>query len=266
MSLCLMPRNDGGQRLLSFGIKTNPQAPLNSEEDSFGNTKHVLNIHRDHGGLEIISRSTVDAAPPTPLPGSLGADAWEEVRSWRQSLSGWEFTSASRYVQPSPELDAFVERQDIRPGGDPLESLLRLSDTLYRSFEYAPGSTSAASPIEHILRSRRGVCQDYAHVMIAIARSWSVPARYVSGYFHVTGQEGEQTPQSATHAWVECKLPGLGWAGLDPTNRSLPDVRHVRIAQGRDYHDVPPTRGVLQGSGAGALEVNIQMQRVQQPL
>ena len=127
-----------------------------------------------------------------------------------------------------------------------------LSDTLYRSFEYVPGSTTAVSPIDHILESGRGVCQDYAHVMIAIARSWGVPTRYVSGYL-LLNETGSELPESTTHAWVECQLPGVGWVGFDPTNRGLADERYVRIAVGRDYQDVAPTRGVLLGGGGSSL-------------
>ena len=115
------------------------------------------------------------------------------------------------------------------------------------------------SPVEHILETGRGVCQDYAHLMIAIARSWGIPTRYVSGYLNPTDQSGEQAPSNATHAWVECRLPELGWIGFDPTNQSFAgEGGKVHIAVGRDYHDVSPTRGVLQGGGATHLEVDVR--------
>ena len=255
MSLCLQPRDDRGQRLLHFAVSTAPPARLNGETDCFGNTKHIINIHQEHDALEITTHSTVETASPTALPASLGADAWEELRLWRGSFTHWDFMHASALARPSAALTAFMDRLDTEPAGDPLAALLRLSDTLYHSFQYVPGITSAVSPIEHILESGRGVCQDYAHVMIAIARSWGVPARYVSGYMYVT----HQAPETATHAWVECRLPGLGWIGFDPTNRSLADERYVRIAVGRDYQDVAPTRGILLGGGDSRLEVDVRM-------
>ncbi len=258
MSLCLQPRDDLGQRLRHFAVSTDPPAPLNGETDCFGNTKHVLNIHREHEALEITTRSTVETAPAAALPASLGAGAWEELRSWRESFAHWDFTHASALARPSAALTAFMDRLGIEPAGDPLAALLRLSDTLHHSFQYVPGTTSAVSPIEHILESGRGVCQDYAHVMIAIARSWDVPARYVSGYMYVT----HQAPETATHAWVECRLPDLGWIGFDPTNQSLADGRYVRIAVGRDYQDVAPTRGVLLGGGDSRLEVDVRMRAI----
>ena len=262
MSLCLMPRDDAGQRLLHFNISTSPQSSMNSERDRFGNIKHVLNIHREHQALEITALATVETAPAARLPGSLGHGAWEEVRSRGESFDEWDFTHDSAFVRPSPALAAFVERVGVKPADDPLESTLLLSDTLFHALRYVPGSTSASSPIDDILESGEGVCQDYAHVMIAIARSWGVPARYVSGYLYVTGQSGEQAPAAGSHAWVECWFPGLGWTGFDPTNHCLADERHIRVAVGRDYHDVAPVRGVLQGGSEPRLQVEVRVEPI----
>ena len=259
LSLCLKPRDDAHQRLLRFYVSANPPAPLNSETDFFGNTKQVLNIHRDHEALEITARSTVELGRVAPQPDSLGADAWEEIHSWRELFSYWDFTHPSAFARPSSILTAFVDELHIKAGGDPLESLLRLCDTLHRSFQYVPGITSVVSPIEHILELRQGVCQDYAHVMIAIARSWGIPARYVSGYLYIDGQGGEGAPQTASHAWVECLLPGLGWISFDPTNRCLVGERHVRVGIGRDYQDVAPVRGVFVGGGDAKLDVDVRV-------
>ena len=227
--------------------------------DFFGNTKQVLNIHRKHEALEITSRSTVERARAASLPDSLGADAWEEIHSWRELFGYWDFTHPSAFALPSPTLTAFVDELGIKAGNDPLETMLELSDTLYRSFRYVPDTTSAVSPIEHILESRQGVCQDYAHVMIAIARSWDIPARYVSGYLYIASQGGEGAPQTASHAWVECRLPDLGWVGFDPTNRCLAEERHVRVATGRDYQDVAPVRGVFVGGAEVRLAVDVRV-------
>ena len=257
MLLCLKPRDDRDQRLFRFEIETEPQASLNEETDCFGNTRHVFNIHREHEALKITAHSRVESVPFTPLPSGLGAGAWKEIDSWKASFTHWDFTHPSELTGSSPALANFVDRNGIKRGDDPLKDLLRLSDTLHSSFHYAPGSTSAASPIEDILKSGRGVCQDYVHVMLAIARSWGVPARYVSGY--LTGLSSEETRANATHAWVECLLPELGWTGFDPTNRSFADERHVRIAVGRDYQDVSPTRGVRQGGGDTRLEVDVRI-------
>ncbi len=234
---------------------------MNVETDAFGNAKHVLNIHREHDALEIAALSTVETEAKAPPAGPLGAGAWEEVRSWRDSFAHWDFTRPSALARPSAALDDFVARTAIRAEGDPLEALAALSDSLHRGFEYVPGSTSVVSSIDHILETGQGVCQDYAHVMIAVARSWGVPARYVSGY--VPLDSGSTAMASASHAWAECLLPGLGWTGFDPTNGRLAGGRHVRVAVGRDYQDVAPTRGVLQGGGDSTLEVDVRMRPVE---
>ena len=259
MLLCLEPREDRGQRLLHFEIETQPPARPNREQDCFGNIRHVFDMHRAHQVLEITARSVVERVPSPPLPERLGEGAWEEIRSDAGSFADWDFTHPSPLIRPSPALAAFAGRHRIEPGNDPLDSLLHLSDTLYHRLRYIPGTTSAESPVEHVLETDQGVCQDYAHVMIAVARSWGIPARYVSGYLHVTGQSGEQSPGNATHAWVECRLPEIGWIAFDPTNRSLAGEGHVRIAVGRDYRDVSPTRGIIQGGGDTRLEVDVEV-------
>ena len=259
MLLCLEPRQGRGQRLIDFEIETQPPANLNRETDCFGNTRHLLDLHETHQILEITTRSTVEVASAPPLPARLHTGAWEEIRSHRESCANWDFTHSSALVRPSPTLTEFVNRHGIEPGDDPLESLLQLSHTLHDCLQYIPGSTTAESTVEHIIETGRGVCQDYAHLMIAIARSWDIPARYVSGYLNPTDQPDEQAPSNATHAWVECRLPELGWVGFDPTNQSFAgEGGKVHIAVGRDYRDVSPTRGVLQGGGEIRLEVNVR--------
>lgn len=262
MSLCLRPLQAPGQRLVDFSVKTTPPTRLTTETDPFGNTRHVLTLHRDHDMLEVISTSEVEIKPQPSLPERLGLSTWDEVRTMGADPKWWDFTGPSPLARPSPALAEFVTRLGVEPAGDPLVDLLALSSALNGAFEYMPGATSVNSTIGDILTSRKGVCQDYTHVLVAIARSWGVPTRYVSGYLYVTdpgsGQPGS-TFGAATHAWAETRLPRLGWIGLDPTNRALADHKYVRIAVGRDYRDVPPTRGVIEGGGDSQLEVDVRM-------
>ena len=150
-------------------------------------------------------------------------------------------------------------------GNGPLSSLLETASRLHSTFRYEPGSTEVDSPIERILETGSGVCQDYTHVMLAIARSWGIPSRYVSGYLHLEGAAGEQTPVGASHAWAEFLLPELGWVGIDPTNDTLADHRHVRVAVGRDYADAAPTRGVVFGGGESSLKVRVSVGEGEEP-
>ena len=264
MSLCLRPLDGTRQRVLGFGINTSPPGRLTTEIDPFGNTRHVLTVNETHDTLEVVSVSTVEVFPSPPLPQRLGPDAWEVVRSWTTDLAYWQFTHPSPGARPTPALTGFVSELGIEPGSDPLADLVDLASTLNDAFDYVAGSTSVDSPIDEILATRRGVCQDYAHVMIAIARSWGVPTRYVSGYLHVEDAAGgvNGPPGAATHAWVECRIPQLGWVEFDPTNRTLADHRYVRTAVGRDYRDVPPTRGVVEGGANSRLDVDVRVTRL----
>lgn len=261
LSICLKPREDDNQHVLSFDLSTVPTALATAETDSFDNAKHVVNILREFSELEVTSRSTVERVPEPPRPDSLDVGAWNEIRSWEGSFACWEFLKPSAFARPSDALRAFVDGSDISPAGDPMQALLRLSNTLFHSFQYVVGSTSAISPIEHILEGRQGVCQDYTHVMITIARGWGIPARYVSGYLYVEGRDYDSAPEAASHAWVECLMPGLGWVGFDPTNRCLADERHVRVGVGRDYQDVTPIRGIFLGGGESELTVEVRVRR-----
>ena len=260
MSLCLEPCTDADQRCVDSQISTVPDASLIEEVDAFGNTKHSFTINRMHETLEVVAHSTVEKDPSIPPSTSLGPGAWEEVRSWTGDYSCWEFMQPTPLTMPSPALAGFIEDRGISSSDDPLESLLRLSDILRLGLEYLPGSTSVVSTIDHIIETGQGVCQDYAHLMLAVTRRWGIPGRYVSGYLYGSNS-APQWKGTATHAWIECMLPQVGWVGFDPTNEGRIDERYVRIAAGRDYQDVAPTKGVLIGGGEGTLEVSVTMSR-----
>ena len=261
LSLCLKPLSDDRQKLLAFDLKTHPAGSTTSELDSFGNTKHILHIHQSTDVVEVISRSSLalDYEPPPKHP--MEGAAWDEIRSWRASFNQWEFLNYSAFARPSDALRTFMDEVGIRQLDDPFHSILRLSDTLHDSFRYVPGTTTVVSPIEHILEWRQGVCQDYVHVMITIARDWGIPARYVSGYLYVKSRDHDADPGAASHAWMECLLPELGWVGFDPTNQSLADERHIRVGVGRDYQDVAPIRGIFMGGGVSELDVEVRVRK-----
>lgn len=259
MSLALKPLEDRGQYVSAFRIETEPEGSVFPISDAFGNTRHQLHLNRDHRSLIITARSTVDVTSQDAPPEECEEGAWETIRGWRDSFHHWDFMDHSGLTLPSPALERFVQRNRIAPAGDPLAALKRLSGALFKCFEYVPGSTTISSTIDHILDTGRGVCQDYAHVMIAVARTWGIPARYVSGYLYDATSAGGGT---TSHAWVECRLPGSGWTGFDPTNATLTDERHVRVAVGRDYQDVSPTQGVLFGGGDIQLEVEVSMETI----
>jgi len=136
-----------------------------------------------------------------------------------------------------------------------------LNSAIYGAFAYEAGVTRADSPIDDVLAARKGVCQDFAHVMIAICREWGVPARYVSGYLFTDRKAGDRSDPDATHAWVEVFLPSLRWIGLDPTNNIVAGERHVACAVGRDYSDAPPSRGLYKGEAESELAVGVTVRK-----
>ena len=146
-----------------------------------------------------------------------------------------------------------------------MTTLRRLNRALFDAFGYAPDATEVDSPIDVALAKRKGVCQDFAHIMIATARRWGIPARYVSGYLFTKRDAGDRSAADATHAWVEAFVPTCGWVGFDPTNNVLAGERHIRVAIGRDYNDVPPVRGVFKGPANSELAVAVTVAPAQGP-
>ena len=261
MLLRLQPREDQGQRLLEFDLDIEPLAEPGGTLDAFGNVCHLVNVHREHDRSSVRSRARVVTAPAPKLPERMEPEVWDELSRMADPVRHWEYLNPSRFVHRSPMLDAFADECGIGSGADPLANLLEAGRALRAAFTYTPGSTAVDSPIESILETRRGVCQDYTHVMIALGRSWGIPSRYVSGYLHLEGVAGEQTPEGASHSWAEFLLPEIGWFGIDPTNDCVADHRHVRVAVGRDYADAAPTRGTLFGGGQAELEVRVKVTR-----
>lgn len=260
MTLYVRPIQDRRQVVLDFGIDTNPPGTLFAFVGPFGNHGHFLDRPSAHERLVIRSRSTVEIGPVPRIPARLGSGTWDELGKAIRDPELWLMLQPSHFVGPSEILDRFLARHGIVPGDDPLTSAVELRTRLHDIFEYMPGSTAVDSAIDRILETGRGVCQDYAHVMASILRGWGVPCRYVSGYL---GPDDDFTTPGESHAWVECWCPGLGWVGLDPANDTQSDHRHVRVAVGRDYADVPPTRGVYRGAADSKLTTTVIVTRHQ---
>ena len=257
-TLHVCPIRDRTQLVGAFSIHTEPDGALFEFVDPFGNTGHFLDRAGAHERLEIVARSTVEVGPVPAAPERLGDDGWERLRSASGDVELWPMLHPSTFVRSSPALERFVVARGLEPGDDPLTSARDLRAQLYRAFEYVPGSTDAQSPIEHILEAGQGVCQDYAHVMASILRHWGIPCRYVSGYLAPVERE---LTTGESHAWVEGWFPEVGWVGFDPTNDTEGDERHVRVAVGRDYGDVPPSRGVFQGVARSRLRTEVLIER-----
>lgn len=266
MELRMQPRSEGPQTLRSFQIATNPRAQLYAYTDHMGNAVYHFNLLREHEELRIEAQAVVEVNAFSPRPERLDDLEWGRYNSFNMQDDHFDMLEPSKFARPSPELLTFMKVAELeKPSGDPLSAVTRLQRAIYDSFEYQSGVTQVHSPIEHALRERRGVCQDFAHIMIAIARSWGVPARYVSGYLYHRGAK-DRSQADATHAWVEVYLPSLGWLGFDPTNNIPAAERHLRAAVGRDYADVPPTRGTFKGAADSELSIAVAIEPTQAPV
>ncbi len=261
MEVRMHPRSESLQRCFTFQLAVSPRSRIFSYTDHLGNLVHHFDIPGHHRQLTIIADALVEVDPPDPLPPSLGTGAWADLDRMIEGEDYWDMLRPSHFARPSAELDALAREFGVldRNGRDPLQVLQELNSDLYESFNYVKASTKVDSPIEEALRSRQGVCQDFAHIMIALVRELRIPCRYVSGYLHHDSGHHDRSSEGATHAWVEALLPGLGWVGFDPTNNLWAGSRHIRTAIGRDYADVPPTLGVMKGSADTELQVRVRV-------
>jgi transglutaminase-like putative cysteine protease len=264
MEVRLQPRTDMRQRCLSFSLDVTPRANIMVYRDFFGNAVHHFDIPGQHEVVEVAAQAIVEVLPPTPSLATYACD-WEELDERVAEGDYWEMLLPSHFARPTELLEKLRAELKLRRQGNPLELLQELNTALYESFEYAPNTTKVDSPIDDALEARRGVCQDFAHIMIALVRQLKIPCRYVSGYLYHEDKVKDRSPAGATHAWVEAYLGEMGWVAFVPTNNLPGCERHIRVAVGRDYADVPPTRGVYKGEAASELSVLVSVAPIDAP-
>ena len=260
METRMHPRSDANQRCLTFHLSVSPRCRVFSYRDHLANHIHHFDIPQQHGQLVIVAESLVEMQPHIMVPESLPNFSWDELDQRVREGDFWEMLLPSEFAVPTPELEALADRFNLRRRDDPLSVLHHLNKELYHYFDYKPKSTKVDSPIDLALSTRAGVCQDFAHIMIALVRTrLRIPCRYVSGYLFHGEDAHDRSESSATHAWVEAFLPEFGWVGFDPTNFLIAGDRHIRTAIGRDYADVPPTHGVFRGRAKTELSVAVRV-------
>jgi transglutaminase-like putative cysteine protease len=259
MEVWMQPQRSARQRVVSFALDIEPAAKLFSYADNFGNAVYHFDVPQPHAQLTITARSAVDTQAPLELPEALDRGEWDRLRSEFVRGDKFDYLQPHGYARESDALHAFTKDVGIDElrHTDPLTAMRELNLAIYEAFDYEAGVTRADSPIDDVLQARKGVCQDFAHVMIAVCRSWGIPARYVSGYLFTNRSAGDRSDPDASHAWVEVFLPSLRWIGFDPTNKIEAGERHVVCAAGRDYSDVPPSRGVFKGVAESQLAVGV---------
>ncbi|MEN3330772.1 MAG: hypothetical protein V7641_137 [Blastocatellia bacterium] len=265
MELRMQPRSEGAQRCLSFELSLSPKARVTSYRDYLGNIVHHFDVPGRHAQLVVKTSAIVEILPQT-IPDRLDPQAWSELDRIAANSDGFEMLMPSHFAHSSDLLDELARELRLERRADPLSLLREINGALHSAFDYAPQTTGVDSPIDEALRARKGVCQDFAHIMIALVRGLGIPCRYVSGYLFHRGETQDRSAQDATHAWVEALLPELGWVGFDPTNNLMAGERHIRTAIGRDYADVPPTRGIFKGEAESDLSVAVQVTPFEGPL
>jgi transglutaminase-like putative cysteine protease len=267
--LHLTPRSHHRQTVLRHSLIIDP-APAAKIEfvDDFGNPTSIITIEQDHTKLEIHSRSQVDVRAPLPVETARTA-SWDDVAAQLRANLGAEtfeavqYTCPSRYIRATRDTYKFA-RPSFQEGRPLIEAVQDLTARIHREFKYQSGATDAATTVEEVLRIRRGVCQDFAHLEIACLRTLGLSARYVSGYLLTYPPEGQPklVGADASHAWISVWSPEFGWVDFDPTNNLIPKEEHIAIAFGRDFQDVSPVSGVLLGGGEHEVEVAVDVNPV----
>lgn len=270
----LKPRDTAHQQLLSHGLEISPQPAARSERiDAWGNTRCFFALQTAHEELRVLAESTVLTRAPEPLPADGGAP-WEAVRDRFRYRAGGSWDRAAEFVFPSeyvPQHDDFASyvRPVFTPGLPVLVAAEALMRRIHADFRYESDSTDVGTPAVEALAQRRGVCQDFAHIMIGCLRAMGVPARYVSGYLLTVPPPGQPrlVGSDASHAWVSVYAPPAadvsaegGWFDFDPTNDRMLGEDYVTIAFGRDFGDVSPMRGLLHGGGEHTLDVAVTVE------
>jgi transglutaminase-like putative cysteine protease len=269
----LSPRNDGGQRLISSRIDVAPTAEVIREGvDFFGNRICEAQIHESHATLQIALRARVEAERAPPPAFGL-TPPWETIRKAANASDSLAARSPAHYIYPSrnvPLSGAVTDyaRTSFPPGRPVLEGAADLMQRIHADFAYDPEATHVATPLIEAFERRCGVCQDFAHLMIAGLRGLGLPAAYVSGYLRTLPAPGEARLEGAdaTHAWASIWCgPEFGWLDLDPTNAMMIENDHIIVAIGRDYADVSPVDGVILGAGGQSLEVRVDVRAARGP-
>ncbi|MEM1296206.1 MAG: transglutaminase family protein [Verrucomicrobiota bacterium] len=267
----LCPINSDYQSTKAFKIVVEPSSEtVNERMDCFGNRIHFFSVEHSHDELAVTSESEVlVSTKQRPWEQEDFPDpAYENVLGFLENLSGSNVLEIGEFIYPS---QAVPRHSDLREyalvsftsNANLIAATRHLMNRIFTDFTYVSGATDISTPVLDVLEGRRGVCQDFAHLMISCLRSLGFAARYVSGYLETQPPPGQPKLQGAdaSHAWVELYVPEFGWLPFDPTNDVCPGANHIVLATGRDYFDVQPVRGIFVGVGQQLLSVEVDVIR-----
>jgi transglutaminase-like putative cysteine protease len=248
--LRMEPASDADQSCHSFHLAIQPPAEVFRSQDGFGNRAHHFNLLAAHDQVRILAASLVETHPRPRDPAA--SRAAYPMDLGEADLAVLDYLRLHGPVRHTPRLQPLLEALRPAPGSVVVRLVMKTAQYIRAHFEYARDVTLATSPIDDVLEKGKGVCQDFTHLMIAVLRSFGVPARYVSGYIHRPNKD------SQSHAWCEAWLPDLGWIGIDPTNDRPADDHFIKVAVGRDFTDVPPNKGVYRGRAVESISVRVE--------
>jgi transglutaminase-like putative cysteine protease len=264
--LFLQPRETPSQKVIHYDLAIQPKPQyLQNRTDYFGNTVQVFMVQHPHDTLTVTAASEVETAVPAG-PGPDRTPSWEAVAGrlaspgQQMDIEACQFVFASPLVTISTAAGDFA-RPSFAPGVPVLAGARHLMRRIFTEFTYEKAATAIDTTVDQVLTARKGVCQDFAHLMISCLRALGLAARYVSGYLETTPPPGKQKliGADASHAWISIYVPDAGWVDLDPTNDLMPGENHITLAWGRDYGDVTPVKGVVMGGGIHTLSVSVDV-------
>lgn len=265
----LQPACNRAQKLLDHTLHVNPApAQISGAVDVYGNARSYFSLQTAHAHLSVVAESVVSTTAASPLPAAGASTPWERVRDRFRYRAGAGYDSASEFLFASPYIprdDAFIDfaQPSFVPGRPLPEAAHALMRSIHTQMTYESESTEVNTPTLEALKQGKGVCQDFAHIMVACCRAMGLPARYVSGYMLTHPPPGHARLRGcdASHAWASVYCPDLGqWLDFDPTNDRTPGEDYVTLATGRDFLDVSPMRGVIRGGARHTLEVAVTVE------
>ena len=241
--LRLRPLDAGGQRCLGFTLETEPRSPVRSYRDRHGNDVRHFDCLYPH--RELVVKATSEVLTP---------ETFSDPETALSPLDAYDYLGPTSYAPEHASIRAFAAPHRVE--GQPLATVLAVGEAVRAGLRYEKGATDVTTPADEALARGGGVCQDFAHLMLSLCRGAGIPSRYVSGYVLPGGALGDQ---AASHAWVDVFVEGTGWVSFDPTHGRQQSGQYVRVAVGRDYAEVPPTRGVFKGPANEELSVDVRV-------
>ncbi len=265
----LTPRDTPDQTCRSFQLDISPVAEIVDEyQDFFGNTVYYFVVEQEHAKLSVTTTSVVEKTTPGWKEKAVSAQSWESVRDMLRLVKGntiqeRQFAIPADMTIPSFEIKQYASLS-FTPQRPLFEAAFDLMQRIYTDFKYTSGFTTISTPLSVVMKERKGVCQDFAHLGIACMQSMGLAAKYISGYLETIAPPGKEklTGSDASHAWFSVYIPEMGWIDFDPTNNKTPDEQYIVIGWGRNYFDIVPLRGVIMSSNRHKMLVSVDVKRM----